>query len=387
MSHQQGRQQKQSSKLIHGIPTNIVTGFLGAGKTSTILHLLNNKPSNERWAVLVNEFGEIGIDGALIQGQVTGQKEAQTENVFIREVPGGCMCCTAGLPMRVALTQLIRQAKPDRLLIEPTGLGHPQEVLQTLKETSFKGVLAIQQTITLIDARQLSDQRYAEHETFQQQIDIADIIVANKQDLYSDNDKTVLTQYLQTRSLHANIIFTQQGAISNQLLDRDMTDNAHSIDDNSLANQEPSAGKEPSVSRESSALTPQSTVLTNKKPVGLYTHFSVPPTFEATIPECGFIKAKNSGEGFTSIGWRFTPQFEFDQNKLFIFLSGINAERVKATFITNNGNFAYNLTPDALTEVPLNDLYESRIEIIAEHINTNLEKSLFNCATKANHTR
>lgn len=67
------------------VPTNILTGFLGVGKTTTILNLLKNKPENENWAVLVNEFGEIGIDGALMTDQ----------GALIKEVPGGCMCCTA----------------------------------------------------------------------------------------------------------------------------------------------------------------------------------------------------------------------------------------------------------------------------------------------------
>ena len=91
------------------VPTNILTGFLGVGKTTTILNLLKNKPEKENWAVLVNEFGEIGIDGALMTDQ----------GALIKEVPGGCMCCTAGVPMSVGITALLRQ-KPDRLLIEPT---------------------------------------------------------------------------------------------------------------------------------------------------------------------------------------------------------------------------------------------------------------------------
>jgi len=116
-----------STHPINAVPTNIVTGFLGVGKTTTILHLLKSKPAGERWAVLVNEFGEIGIDGSLIQGQ-----HSKEMGVYIREVPGGCMCCTAGLPMQIALNQLLVSSRPDRLLIEPTGLGHPKEVLQTL---------------------------------------------------------------------------------------------------------------------------------------------------------------------------------------------------------------------------------------------------------------
>ena len=128
------------------IPTNIITGFLGVGKTSSILHLLKHKPGNERWAVLVNEFGEIGIDGSLMQGQYS-----ENSGVFIQEVPGGCMCCVAGLPMQVALNQLLTKAKPDRLLIEPTGLGHPVEILQILSDKFYQKILRLlfMQTINL----------------------------------------------------------------------------------------------------------------------------------------------------------------------------------------------------------------------------------------------
>ena len=329
------------SQIIQGVPTNIITGFLGVGKTSTILHLLNNKPSNERWAVLVNEFGEIGIDGALIEGQ-----HPENKGVYIREVPGGCMCCTAGLPMRVALTQLIRHAKPDRLLIEPTGLGHPEEVLNTLNEHAFQGVLNIQKTITLVDARQLSDKRYTEHDVFQQQLSIADVIVANKQDLYSESDKKALNRYLQKHSIDdSSVIFTEQGAISASLL----------------------KGKQSTNKIKYSLSTHQ------------HTHTDTDNSLDVTIPECGFIKAVNQGEGFVSIGWRFSADYEFDQNKLFVFLSGIVAERLKATFITDQGCFAYNLTPDAMTELPLEALDESRIEVIALELDSDWEEDLFAC--------
>ena len=124
---------------IHAVPTNVITGFLGVGKTSAILHLLNQKPSHERWAILVNEFGEIGVDGSLLEGQSSSQ-----EGIFIREVPGGCMCCASGLPMQIALNQLLARARPDRLIIEPTGLGHPKEVLQVLSSEYYKDILSLQ---------------------------------------------------------------------------------------------------------------------------------------------------------------------------------------------------------------------------------------------------
>ena len=125
---------RESRGMIQHVPTNVITGFLGVGKTTAIQHLLASKPAHERWAVLVNEFGEVGVDGALFGPEQGGE-------VFVREVPGGCMCCAAGLPMQVALNQLLAKARPHRLLIEPTGLGHPREVLETLSDSVRNGVL------------------------------------------------------------------------------------------------------------------------------------------------------------------------------------------------------------------------------------------------------
>ncbi|MCJ8274587.1 MAG: hypothetical protein MJK04_34960, partial [Psychrosphaera sp.] len=102
------------SAPIKNVPTNIITGFLGAGKTTAILHLLKSKPKHERWAVLVNEFGEIGIDASLIEGQFSKQDQTQAGGLFITQVPGGCMCCASGVPMQIALNTLLTKAKPDR---------------------------------------------------------------------------------------------------------------------------------------------------------------------------------------------------------------------------------------------------------------------------------
>lgn len=322
-------------------PVNIITGFLGVGKTTAIMHLLASKPINERWAVLVNEFGEIGIDGSLFEGSLS-----QTQDVFIKEVPGGCMCCASGLPMQVALNKLITQAKPDRLLIEPTGLGHPKEVIQVLSEAHYENVLDLQHTITLVDARHLSDAGYTEHDTFNQQISIADVVVGNKMDLYSNEDKTKLETYVKKHGVGgAHVVFTEQGKIPLALLSGKMK-----------------AQKE-------------HTHHHNHK----HSHSNKPSLSDMALPECGYIKAENKGEGFYSVGWRFSPRFEFDHDALFSFLSGIQAERMKAVFITSNGVFGYNLTSDALSEIELNECYESRIEIICKDIATLWESELMAC--------
>lgn len=325
---------------ILAVPTNILTGFLGAGKTTAILQLLEQKPADERWAVLVNEFGEIGVDGSLFEGQ-----HGEQSGVFIREVPGGCMCCTAGLPMQIALNMLLSRAKPDRLLIEPTGLGHPLEVVQSLSAEHYREVLSLQQIITLVDARQLNDSRYTSHPTFNQQIAIADLVVGNKQDLYQAGDHAKLEAYAQQQARPGvRVLFTEQGKLASELLNGA-----------SLA-AAPETGKDDH-----------------------HHHGSESAKSEAPIPDIGFLKAENQGEGFESIGWRFNANEVFDRAKLMNFLSGLDAERMKAVFITEEGIFGYNLTRDALTEIEIDDCLESRIEIIAHERDPSWEPQLMDC--------
>lgn len=322
---------------ISAIPTNMITGFLGVGKTSAILHFLKSKPVKEHWAVLVNEFGEIGVDGSLFRGQ-----HGEKQGVFIREVPGGCMCCAAGLPMQIALNQLLARAKPDRLLIEPTGLGHPKEVLQVLSAEYYREILDLQKILTLVDARKLSDERYTQHQTFNQQIAIADIVVGNKLDLYQSEDKVKLECYVKRYgAAEAQTIFSQNGEIAPNHLQ----------------------GK---------------TAATVKGHLHSSTE-EKPLLSEVPIPECGYIKAINEGEGFHSVGWRFSPRRVFNHEKLFSFLSGISVERLKAVFITERGVFGYNLTLDALTEIELDDCVESRVEIISDNIDNEWEAELMAC--------
>lgn len=329
---------------IHGVPTNIITGFLGVGKTTVILNLLKQKTGKEKWAVLVNEFGEIGVDGGLIQG---GHSEG--EGIFVREVPGGCMCCTAGLPMQIALNQLLTKAKPDRLLIEPTGLGHPKEVLEILTAEHYQGILNIQQCITLVDARKIADRHYTEHDTFNQQIDMADVIVGHKSDLYSEKIQQDLVDYvILRRDQSVPLYFIAKGNIDPALLNGD------------------------------------SGVAKNLKRGHQHVHStnSSPNANDQEIPEAGFLSVENSGEGYQSIGWRFSPSKIFNRAALFNWLSGLGVDRAKGVFITSEGIFGYNLTSDTMTEMPLDDCIESRVEIIFHGENRVCESDLLLCLSE-----
>lgn len=333
---------------ILAVPTNIITGFLGVGKTSAILHLLAQKPADERWAILVNEFGEIGIDKSLFDGQLNNQN-----NVFIREVPGGCMCCAASLPMQIALNQLLAESRPHRLIIEPTGLGHPKEVMQVLTAEHYQPVLSIHKTITLVDARKLSDARYTSHDTFNQQLAIADVVVGNKQDLYSANDGERLVQYVSEHcQAGTKLVLTVHGQVS-----------LASLDGAAAIYQQPQHHEEHQHHNHGHHHAAK------EKPLAA----------EQELPIGGMLSAENSGEGFNSVGWRFAPDCVFDYHQLRLLLASVEAERLKGVFITDAGIFGYNLTADGLTEIALDECAESRVEIIATELPPELQANLRAC--------
>lgn len=308
------------------IPCNIITGFLGVGKTTTILHLLNEKPKGEKWAVLVNEFGEIGIDGALLSGSSDG--------VAIREIPGGCMCCVSGVPMQIGLTQLIRQAKPDRLLIEPTGLGHPNEVIAVLQGEAYADVIDLRAVITLIDPRKLSDTRYTEHKIFLDQVAVADVLVANKIDRCGEEDINNFDNLLlQQSSRYGDKI--QQGKLDSVWLDVEREDtplSGHHHHHNPESH---------SHSVEVLQLAPGQDMLRKASPV-------------------------REGE-FNTCGWILTPEKIFDYDKLFNWFCGLDVIRAKAVLICDGsecGVFAFNSEDGVLSVMELDDCMDQRLELI-----------------------
>ncbi|WON75577.1 GTP-binding protein [Serratia sp. UGAL515B_01] len=316
--------------------TNLITGFLGSGKTTTIRHLLANKPQNERWAVLVNEFGEIGIDGALLADS----------GAVLKEIPGGCMCCVNGLPMQVGLNMLLQQEKPDRLLIEPTGLGHPKQILTLLSQETYSGWIELLATICLLDARQLNEPRYRENENFRDQLAAADIIIASKMDTWQSHDVQALEEW-QTQNGYGRPLYRiEHGRMESGLLDLPRTNHTELPD----------------------ALHHH----TQSKTQGLAA---------LRLPENSrWRRALNQGQGFISCGWIFDSNTLFDTVGMMEWIRLAPVDRAKAVVRIAEGSLLINrqgqdLNIETRPTAPL----DSRIELIhSGEANWNsLQSSLF----------
>lgn len=333
------------SNKIQSVPTNIITGFLGVGKTTFIQALLKNKPENERWAILVNEFGEIGIDEALFD-------KNNDSGVFIRQVPGGCMCCSSSLFMEVALNQLLAESKPHRLLIEPTGLGHPKEVLTSLSSAHYRDVLDIRATLTLVDARKVDVAKYREHPIYQEQITIADRIVVTKSDLYQGDELENLTSFLSNLGVEGTPI---------SIADMD------SIGLDLLADS----------SQFNNSNNPEAHDHTHE-------HHHNKSEKEANLKEITLGKVSNKGQGFFSYGWVYPSSKWFEFDKIMSVLSAIEVVRLKAVFITDKGIFGFNMVDDVLKCVEMDESHDSRLEFIvddkakADDLSEQLERAIFN---------
>lgn len=185
------------------IPCTIVTGFLGAGKTTLVRNLLEN-PGGRRLAVLVNEFGDIGFDASFIEG--CGIEGCTKEDIV--ELPNGCICCTVADDFVPALTQLLdRDNPPDHILIETSGLALPKPLVTAFNWPAIRSRVTVDGVIAVVDGpavaagvfaddpEALAGQRAAdtsvEHENpleevFEDQLLCADMILLNKTDLMDD---------------------------------------------------------------------------------------------------------------------------------------------------------------------------------------------------------
>ena len=313
-------------KLIHQtqVKTHIISGFLGAGKTTLLQRLLAQKPEDETWAVLMNEFGQIGVDQQLLP---------QSEGYQVKELLGGCLCCTSQLPMQIALSRLIQESKPDRLFIEPTGLGHPDQLLEQLTEPHWQSLIDMRALVTVVDGSRLHDAEWTKQHLYQDQLKAAQIVVVSHVDQMNDEDEKALSE-LQSEYL----------AYVQQWLKADMGNlDIHNIDI-----------KFNGVQRQ---IQPLIQIQRNAPKDGVLAEIKQLPYHYV-----------ETAQGYTVAGWKFSKRWQFDfYDLLDVLCDQTDWMRIKGIFNTNQGWMTFNFNPEQLNYKSGEENIDNRIEIIVQH--------------------
>jgi G3E family GTPase len=202
-------------------PVTVITGYLGAGKT-TLLNRILTENHGKRYAVIINEFGEVGIDNDLVVGA--------DEEVF--EMNNGCICCRVrGDLIRILTTLAKRKNKFDAVIIETTGLADPGPVIQTFyAEAELAEWLTLDSVVTVVDARHLM-QRLGDAKEAEEQIAFADIVLVNKVDLVTPSELMLIEKRIQQINPYAKLIRTTRSDVPlAEILDRSAFDLARVLE-------------------------------------------------------------------------------------------------------------------------------------------------------------
>ena len=189
---------------------DIISGFLGAGKTTLIKNLLSNALKGQQVVLIENEFGEIGIDGGFL-------KEAGIE---IREMNSGCICCSLVGDFGTALTEVIEKYHPDRIIIEPSGVGKLSDVIHAVEGLEMDSEVALNSATTIVDVTKCKMYLRNFGEFFRNQVEAAGTIILSRTDTKKATEEKVETAVKLIRELNpdATIITTPVGELDGEKL-------------------------------------------------------------------------------------------------------------------------------------------------------------------------
>jgi G3E family GTPase len=198
---------EQSVALSGSVPVILLTGFLGSGKTTLVNYILN-AAHGMKLAVLVNEFGSLGVDGRLIVG-ASGP---------VIELPNGCICCATGDDLLRGLDSILaRQADLDGVLIETSGLANPAPVVNALEQGRFSQSVRISGVVTVVDAPNFDDNLERAEAAFQQLVS-ADLLLINKCDLVDEDVPAAIAAGVAKLNPNAPAVNCVQGQVPLELI-------------------------------------------------------------------------------------------------------------------------------------------------------------------------
>lgn len=218
------------------VPCSIVTGFLGAGKTTLVRHVLENS-NDRRLAIIVNEFGDVGIDGDILKG--CGIESCSADRIV--ELSNGCICCTVADDFVPALEALLAlDVPPEHILIETSGLALPKPLVQAFNWPAIASRVTVDGVIAVVDGAAVAAGRFADdpdalvrqraedtsvdhdnplEEVYEDQLLCADLIILNKTDLMSEADRGRVTDEIKATVARAvKVVETQGGRLNPKIL-------------------------------------------------------------------------------------------------------------------------------------------------------------------------
>jgi cobalamin biosynthesis protein CobW len=223
------------SAVLDKVPVTIVTGFLGAGKTTLIRHVLQNV-RGRRLALIVNEFGDVGVDGEILRS--CGAESCPDENIV--ELANGCLCCTVAddfVPTIEAL--LAHEKRPHHIVVETSGLALPKPLVKAFDWPDLRARVTVDGVIAVVDGPAVAEGRFADdpqavqrqraadrsidhdnplEEVYEDQLLCADLVVLNKADLLQDAKIRSLSADINAAAPRAKIVVTQNGRIDPAIL-------------------------------------------------------------------------------------------------------------------------------------------------------------------------
>ncbi len=370
--------------IFQNIPCTLVTGFLGAGKTTVINQLLATKPDDERWALLINEFGRIGIDCTLLAS--SQDNELEQKNIAIREVSGGCICCTSQLPLQIAISRLLSEHHPQRLLIEPTGLAHPRELILQLSAPHWQTALQMNAVITVLSGEQWQQIKYRDHDGFQAHVRDADVLIINRYTQLNTSEKQALVEWITKLNSQVKIIWAASGLTASEVTDSLDVHSSDKFVANKLVADAYLSTLNDQLNQPSSIISNQRKVsISNptKSMVGLQSQASslaAAPSSSASTDETEAQASADSDlpyryheeqQDFQLAGWRLPAHYILNADDLQNWLLALpNWQRIKGVVHTSDGWMQINFNPGSLTTRTIDPQTDSRLEIILQLGNT-----------------